>query len=170
MSGLARRCVDRLLGVDPSIDFQTGVTIVGHSYGSILATYIRRAHPVQSTDVKTVLLEPVLYRANTKHSQDLMYGLRQPSFHCSDDIVRWLRFYIVTHGLRDLHLLYGAGSLFESTDGDPVNNTDVMGHLTMVAGEYDNFCGSTIGKFPDITWVPKGMHGDILNILTQLIV
>ena len=167
MPDLAARCLDRVQSAVRGRQVDSAdISIVGHSYGSILATYIRRAHPVApDSDCFTELLEPVLYRGTIQQQQDFLYGRSSRSRWRARKrlgVVRTVRRWVLGYLMRDVHLLYGVTGLADPIDGDPVKHAGCMGRLSLTAGEHDEFCGEFVGHYDDMTCRPNTCHGDLL--------
>lgn len=151
----ANQCRQRLRAIDPRLRL-SDVIIIGHSYGSVLTTCLRRMLPVSDGCTQTELWDPIMYRRTPLLLQRCRMGIL-PWIH-GDPITCRSRFLGLL--VRDIYCMTGVMWLTIENDTDPDKHRDTMGQLSVYIAENDEFCGHS--RYTPGTYTMSGSHGDIL--------
>ena len=152
---LVEECVDRLFSIDPWL-VHANMTIIGQSYGSILATILRKRCPVVDSSVCTEIWDPIMFR----RTQDFTY-------RCINGILPWIpgrpvsvRSVILSICIRHIYILSGIMRITKSLDADVEIFRHLMGHVFYYIGEYDE-CIEDVRPVPGMHILKGLFHGDV---------
>jgi hypothetical protein len=162
MEELMDECVDRLFSIDPWL-VHANITIIGQSYGSILATILRKKCPVIDSSVCTELWDPVMFR----RPHDFVH-------RCTNGILPWIpgrtvsvRGVIFSVGIRDIYILSGIMRVTKNLDADVETFRHLMGHVSYYIGEYDE-CIEDVRPVPGMHILKGLCHGDVAFNLPEI--